>query len=148
MANKIFKLSNGEQVNATELEQQIEKVCHYVKYAVVTGEGKDYPVVLIFPNKNLLAHPDYEVSPDEGCFCPRNPGELGRCLTGCLHLVNNSMGPNCTKIKVATVLDIDDAKIYGGIDYDLVEKYRGHLKNMYGGKVPVEEEVYIIKLEQ
>ena len=30
---------------------------------------------------------------------------------------------------------------------NVVEKYRSHLANLYGDKVPVDEEVYIIELD-
>ena len=146
MENKFFKLSTGKEVNAKELEQQIEKVCHYVKYALVSGEGEAYPVALIFPNKKLLTHPDYEISPEEGCFCPRNLSELGRCITGCLHLVNNKLDTHTAKLKAATIINTE-IEVHGKV-YETVEKYKAHLQNMYGENVPVEEDVYMIKLEQ
>src|SRR3989344_5515368 len=62
--DRIFKLSNGEKVIPTDLEKAIELKCHYVQYAVVTGSGEEHPVALIFPNKKLLEHPDYELSPE------------------------------------------------------------------------------------
>ncbi|MBK9283004.1 MAG: AMP-binding protein [Sphingobacteriaceae bacterium] len=90
--DRIFKLSNGEKVIPSDLEKAIELKCHYVQYAIVAGSGEEHPVALIFPNKKLLNKPDYQLSPEEGCFCPRSLNELGRCLTGCLAKANDSIG--------------------------------------------------------
>ena len=35
LENKIYKLSTGEKVNPDEIENLVEKTCHYVKYVVV-----------------------------------------------------------------------------------------------------------------
>lgn len=152
--DRIFKLSNGEKVIPTDLEKAIELKCHYVQYAVVSGSGEEHPVALIFPNKKLLSRPDYELSPEEGCFCPRNLNELGKCLTGCLHIANESIGQKFAKVKSAAIildeLSLDSNTLTPSMKVapkNVVEKYRSHLLNLYGEKVPVEEEVYIIELD-
>ena len=152
--DRIFKLSNGEKVIPTDLEKAIELKCHYVQYAVVAGSGEEHPVALIFPNKKLLQNPDYELSPEEGCFCPRSLNELGRCLTGCLHLANNSLGQKFAKVKSAAIildeLSLDSNTLTPSMKMapkNVVEKYKAHLQNLYGDNVPVEEEVYIIELD-
>ena len=152
--DRIFKLSNGEKVIPTDLEKAIELKCHYVQYAVVAGSGEEHPVALIFPNKKLLQNPDYELSPEEGCFCPRSLNELGRCLTGCLHLANNSLGQKFAKVKSAAIildeLSLDSNTLTPSMKMapkNVVEKYKAHLQNLYGNNVPVEEEVYIIELD-
>ena len=38
--DRIFKLLNGEKVIPSELEQIIQKQCHYIKYATVAGAGE------------------------------------------------------------------------------------------------------------
>ncbi len=151
--DRIFKLSNGEKVIPTDLEKAIELKCHYVQYAVVSGSGEEHPVALIFPNKKLLEKPDYELSPEEGCFCPRSLNELGRCLTGCLHLANESIGQKFAKVKSAAII-LDELSLENNTltpsmkvaPKNVVERYRNHLLNLYGTNVPVEEEVYIIEL--
>lgn len=152
--DRIFKLSNGEKVIPTDLEKAIELKCHYVQYAVVSGSGEEHPVALIFPNKKLLNRPDYELSPEEGCFCPRNLNELGRCLTGCLHIANESIGQKFAKVKSAAIildeLSLDSNTLTPSMKVapkNVVEKYRSHLLNLYGNQVPVDEEVYIIELD-
>jgi len=152
--DRIFKLSNGEKVIPTDLEKQIELKCHYVQYAVVSGNGEEHPVALIFPNKKLLENPDYELTPEQGCFCPRSLNELGKCLTGCLHIANNTIGQKFAKVKSAAIimdeLSLDDKTLTPSMKMapkNVLEKYKAHLQNLYGDNVPVDEEVYVIELE-
>ncbi|MBI3141235.1 MAG: AMP-binding protein [Bacteroidetes bacterium] len=153
--DRIFKLSNGEKVIPTDLEKAIELRCHYVQYAVVTGSGEEHPVALIFPNKKLLEQPDYQVTPEEGCFCPRSLNELGRCFSGCLELANNTIGQKFAKVKSAAII-MDELSLEGNTltpsmkmaPKNVLEKYRAHLKNLYGEQVPVNEEVYVIDLNK
>ena len=151
--DRIFKLSNGEKVIPTDLEKQIELKCHYVQYAIVSGSGEEHPVALIFPNKKLLEHPDYEISPNEGCFCPRSLNELGKCLTGCMEIANNRIGQKFAKVKSAAIimdeLSLDNKTLTPSMKMapkNVIERYKNHLKNLYGDQVPVEEEVYVIEL--
>jgi long-subunit acyl-CoA synthetase (AMP-forming) len=151
--DRIFKLSNGEKVIPTDLEVQIELKCHYVQYAIVSGSGEEHPVALIFPNKKLLEQPDYEISPEEGCFCPRSLNELGKCLTGCMKIANDRIGQKFAKVKSAAIV-MDELSLEGKTltpsmkmaPKNVIEKYKNHLKNLYGDNVPVEEEVYVIEL--
>lgn len=152
--DRIFKLSNGEKVVPTDLEKIIEMKCHYVQYAIVSGAGEDYPVALIFPNKRLLESPDYKLSPDEGCFCPRSLTELKKCLTGCLQDANCAVGQKFSKVKSAAIindeLSIDNQTLTPSMKVapkNVLMKYRNHLLNLYGGRVPVDEDVYVIHLE-
>ncbi len=152
--DRIFKLSNGEKVIPTDLEKQIELKCHYVQYAIVSGSGEEHPVALIFPNKKLLESPDYELSPEEGCFCPRSLNELGKCLTGCLEIANNRIGQKFAKVKSAAIimdeLSLENRTLTPSMKMapkNVIEKYKAHLLNMYGENVPVDEEVYVIELE-
>jgi len=152
--DRIFKLSNGEKVIPTDLEKAIETKCHYVQYAIVSGSGEEHPVALIFPNKKLLEKPDYELSPENGCFCPRSLNELGRCLTGCLGEANDGLKQKFAKIKSAAIildeLSLDSNTLTPSMKVapkSVVEKYKNHLKNLYGDNVPVDEEVYVIELD-
>lgn len=152
--DRIFKLSNGEKVIPKDMEKLIELNCHYVSYAIVSGSGKDYPVALIFPNKRLLDHPNYEITPEEGCFSPRSLDELGRCLKGCLNDANCAIGQKFSKIQSAAVinseLSLEDKTLTPSMKVapkNVVEKYKNHLKNLYGENVPLDEEVYVVKLD-
>jgi long-subunit acyl-CoA synthetase (AMP-forming) len=152
--DRIFKLSNGEKVIPTDLEKVIELKCHYVQHVIISGTGEDHPVALIFPNKKLLEEPDYELSPEEGCFCPRNLNELGKCLSGCLHDANCDIKQKFSKIKSAAIIDselsLDDKTLTPSMKVapkNVLEKYKSHLRNLYGDNVPSEEEVYVVELD-
>jgi len=143
----VFKLSNGEKINSSDLEKLISDTCHYIKYAVVGKDEK--PVAFIFPKEKLLQNPDYKLTPEEGCFCPRSLEELGKCLTGCLKLVNKKLDPGSAKINTAALINPEQLSVSGS-PADLknsIEKYRALLKENYKSLVPYEDEIYIIKIE-
>jgi long-subunit acyl-CoA synthetase (AMP-forming) len=151
--DRIFKLSNGEKVIPSDLEKLIELKCHYISFAMVVGHGEEYPVALLFPNKKLIDQPDYSISPDEGCFCPRNLNELGRCLRGCLHDANCGIGQKFAKIKAAMIIDDELSFDRGTLTSSMklapknvLQAYKAHLENIYGAQNPIDNEVYIIKL--
>lgn len=152
--DRIFKLSNGEKVVPTDLEKVIQLKCHYVQHVIISGSGEDYPVALIFPNNNLLKKPDYQISPEEGCFCPRSLNELGKCLQGCLHDANCDINQKFSKIKSAAIIDselsLEERTLTPSMKVapkNVLEKYKNHLVNMYGKNVPTKEEVYIVELD-
>lgn len=152
--DRIFKLTNGEKVVPTEMEGLIQAKCHYVMYAMVVGGGSEYPAAILFPNKKMFDHPNYEISPEEGCFCPRSIQDLGKCLQGCLHDANCGLAQKFSKIKYAMVID-DDLSIEKNTltpsmkiaPKKVMEAYKAHIENLYGAKNKVSEEVYIIKLD-
>lgn len=152
--DRIFKLTNGEKVIPSEVEGLIQTKCHYITFAVICGKGKEYPVALLFPNKKALDHPNYEISPDEGCFCPKSINELGKCLRGCLHDVNCGLTQKFSKVKYAMIID-DELTIENNTltpsmkvaPNRLMETYKAHIENLYGEKNSLSEDVYIIKLE-
>lgn len=143
--NRIFKLSNGEKVNPHSIEKLISDACHYVKYVVVSGEGNDNPVALIFPNTKYFSNPEYKIVPEEGCFCPRDLNELGKCLTGCMKTVNLKIDNGLTKLSSATIInnEINDEK-----HEDIIEKYKSFLHQKFGNNIPNDEEIYIIKIDK
>jgi long-subunit acyl-CoA synthetase (AMP-forming) len=152
--DRIFKLSNGEKVVPTDLEKAIQLKCHYIKHVIISGSGEDHPVALIFPNRNMLSNPYSNMSPEEGCYCPRNLHELNKCLHDCLHETNCDINQKFSKIKYASVIDselsLEDRTLTPSMKVSpnkVLEKYKTHLKNMYGEKVPIEEEVYIVELD-
>ncbi len=152
--DRIFKLTNGEKVIPTEMEALIQAKCHYITFAMIVGEGSEYPVALLFPNKKALDHPNYELSPEEGCFCPRSLNELGKCLHGCLHDTNCGLAQKFSKIKYAMVID-DELSIENNTltpsmkvaPKKVMEAYKAHIENLYGAKNKISEEVYVIRLD-
>lgn len=152
--DRVFKLVNGEKVIPTDMEFIIQGKCHYISFALVVGNGREYPVALLFPNKKMLDHPNYELSPEEGCFCPRTINELGKCLHGCLNEANCGIGQKFSKIKAAMIIDdelsIDKNTITPSLKVapkSVVNAYRAHLENLYGANNKLDEEVYIIRLD-
>ncbi len=151
--DRVFKLLNGEKVIPSELEMVIQGKCHYISFALVVGSGSEYPVALLFPNKKQLDHPGYELSPEEGCFCPRTLDELGKCLHGCLHDANCGIGQKFSRIKAAMIIDdelsIEKNTITPSLKIapnNVTRVYKAHLENLYGGNNDLKEDVYIIKL--
>jgi long-subunit acyl-CoA synthetase (AMP-forming) len=153
--DRIFKLSNGEKVVPSDLEKLIEMKCHYLSFAMVVGSGHEYPVAILFPNKKLLEHPDYTNTPEDGCFCPRNLEELRRCLHSCLHDANCAIGQKFAQIRAAIIID-DELSLEKGTltpsmkvaPRSVIDTYKSHYENLYGEDNPVEEEIYIIRLDQ
>jgi len=121
---------------------------------IISGSGEDYPVALIFPNNKMIKDPDYHISEVEGCFYPKSLNEFGHCLHGCLQAANRDIKQKFSKIKLAAVIDselsLEDRTLTPSMKVaprNVLEKYKNHLANMYGEKVPTEEEVYIVELD-
>lgn len=152
--DRIFKLSNGEKVIPTDIEKLIEKKCHYISFAVVAGGGEEYPVALLFPNREMLHNPNYDLSPMEGCFCPRSLDELGKCLHGCLHDANCGIGQKFAKVKSATIVDdslsIENNTLTPSMKVapnNVVKAYKAQIENMYNDRKQMGEDIYVINLE-
>ena len=149
---KIFRLPNGELIETEKLEAEIKRICHYVNYVTLAIKDDKYLIALIFPNKALFSNPDYEKSPEEGCFCPRNLKELGKCLSGCMHTMNVKLLPGFAKINSAVIINTELSTADGTltpslslIPENVINKYRPHLNNLFGDKTPVKEEVFNMK---
>ncbi|GAB4449733.1 MAG: AMP-binding protein [Bacteroidia bacterium] len=152
--DRVFKLSNGEKVIPSDIEKLLEKKCCYVAYSVVYGGGKEYPVALIFPNKKFFDYPPYDKSPDEGCFCPRNFKELGKCLSGCLNDVNNEIHQKFSKLKLAAIINdelkIDDNTLTPSLKpspKNIIKKYLNLINEIYNHQIPFDKDVYLIILD-
>lgn len=152
--DRIFKLSNGEKVIPTDLERAIEQNCHYVSFAVVSGNGQDYPVALLFPNRKQLGNPDYAITPMDGCLCPRDLSELQQCLRGCLKNANCSIGQKFSKVRKAVIVD-DDLSLEKSTltpsmkvaPVKVLETYREHLDHLYDDAGMPPEDAYVIRLD-
>ena len=149
---RVLTLPNGQLVEAEKLEKEIRRICHYVHHVALAVKDGKYLVAMIFPNKSLFSNPDYEKSPEEGCFCPRNLKELGKCLSGCMHTINVKLLPGYAKINSAVIVNtelsvIDDTLTPAQtiISENVIKKYKAHLKNLFGDNIPVQEEVFNMK---
>ncbi len=91
-------VSTADKVITSDMKMLIEGKCHYVSSTILVGAGEDSPVAFLFPN-HQLERPEYNISPLDGCFCPRDMDELNKCLTGCLNDANCEIGKRFSKIK-------------------------------------------------
>lgn len=152
--DRIFKLANGEKVIPSEMETLIQGKCPYIAFSLVSGSGAPYPVALVFPNKHLLANPDYSQTPLDGCYCPRSLSELSKCLKGCLNDANCCVGQKFSKVRAAAIVDaelsIADKTLTPSLKLapnSVVHRYKYHLENLYGADHPTGEDVYVIRLD-
>jgi len=99
-----FRMGSEDTI-ASAMQVVIEGKCHYISSSLIMGAGGNYPVAILFPDTNFLSHPDYQISPMEGCFCPRDLQELGKCLNGCLNDANCEIGQRFTKIKTFLIIE-------------------------------------------
>lgn len=151
--DRIFKLSNGEKVIPSDLEKIIEKKCHYIAYAVVTGNGEEYPVALLFPNKKMFENPEMGIAPISNCYCPKSLKDLSNCLFNCLKIANNEIKQKFSKIKVAGLIDdeltIENNTLTPSLKIaptNVINQYMNHIKKLYGKDVPTDKDIYVIVL--
>ena len=153
--DRIFKLLNAEKIIPTKLEGSITSKCHYISYALVEGSGKNYPVALLFPNRNLLNRPEDSVDIElENCSCPNSLEDLSNCLHNCLNDVNCSLKQKFARIKAAMLID-DDLSVENKTltpsmklaPNNVKEVYKAHIEKLYGSEVNLREHVYIIPLD-
>lgn len=143
---QIFKLATGEQVGPEDVENLILKTCHYVKFVTLTDGGTENHIALIFPEKKLMDNPDYHKTPDEGCFCPRNLTELGRCLSGCLQRVNKNLEEGSQKISSSIIVNADLNKMETKPSPENLSKIlKDALQHLIEEESPNEEEIYYIQ---
>ena len=153
--NKVSKLSNGQLVDTAYLEKELRKTCHYVQYVVIGLKDGRSPFALIFPNHTLFTKPNYEKNPEEGCFCPRNLNEIGRCLSGCINSMNHQLAPEYAGINAAAIisaeLSVEDGTLtpaLNTIPENVIKKYKNHITNLFGGKISVREEAFNMKFHE
>lgn len=92
--------------NEKNISTILEKKCHYISSSLIIGAEGKYPIAILFPNKQFLLHPNYEISPLEGCFCPKNQEELSKCFSGCLNDANGEIGNKFSKVKMFLVVEV------------------------------------------
>ena len=153
--DRIFKLLNAEKVVPTKIEGDILGKCHYISYAFVEGNGRNYPVALLFPNKNLLNRPEGSIDLDmEDCSCPKNLDDLSKCLKNCLTDVNCGLKKKFLRIRAAMLIDselsVETKTLTPSMKpaFNNVKGiYKAHIEKLYGADTESKEPVYIINLE-
>ncbi len=105
--DRIFKLSNAEKVVPTEIENLMVKDCPFLSHAFVAGAGCDHPVILLFPNKQLLSGKSNLSDIKEGCDSPKGCEEFAKCLGKCVKKMNDSLEAKYAHVKKAMLLDYE-----------------------------------------
>ena len=147
----LIRLINGEVIHPEEFDKILMSNCHYIHHVIVTGNDKPYPLALIFPDSKLFSQPDYAVTPLEGCFCPRDTQELGKCLTGCMRLANNELDNSLDRVQRGVIIN-DEFLFADGIpvmtDDEILEKYARVIDDIYSGKLQMTNNLYYINSYQ
>jgi long-subunit acyl-CoA synthetase (AMP-forming) len=153
--DRIFKLSNAEKVVSTEVENLIVQDCCFLSHAFLAGNGKDHPVVLLFPNKALLESPPDGSKLKPGCECPTGLKDLSYCLTHCLKKLNETIDPKFARPQAAMLIDhelsIEEEELTPSMKLapNVVGRlFKGKIERLYGSKDKGKsEDVFILDLE-
>ncbi len=155
--DRIFKLSNAEKVFAAELENIITGKCPYLSYAFVTGNGRDYPVALLFPNRTMLERPPEASKVAPTCKAPSSLEDFARCLPKCLSELNKSVIEKYQRIRKIMLIDHELSIETGELTPSLklspgtvLNVFKAHIESLYDPadiRPPTKEEVYIIRIE-
>ena len=152
--DRIFKLLNAEKIVPTKIEENITKKCHYLSYAYVAGNGKKYPVAILFPNRNLFNKKSDSMDLEfAGCSCPNNIEDLSKCLQNCLNDVNCGLKQKFSRLHSAMLIDddlsVDTKTLTPSLKLapnNVKEVYKAHIAKLYEPSVKIDEHVYIISL--
>ncbi len=147
----VYPLADGRIADVTLLNAELAKICHYVKYASFFLKDDKRVIAVIFPDHTTLEKPDYVKTPEDGCFCPRNLKELGKCLCGCTATVNLHLPFGYARIEKALIIMSTLSQEDGTLTAEgipnpeqILKKYENHLQNLYGKSLPVTEEVFVM----
>lgn len=152
--DRIFKLSNAKKVVPSEIENLIAKDCAYLAHAIMVGNGRDYPVILLFPNKNLFSQKPDNSLQSQDCKCPTGMDDYFHCLSNCLQKWNQSIDTKYSRYKKAMLVDyelsIENEELTPSMKLspNVVGKvFKAHIESLYEPSEMVPENVYVINLE-
>ncbi len=152
--DRIFKLSNAKKVVPSEIENLIAKDCSYLAHAIMVGNGRDYPVILLFPNKNLFSQKPDDSLQSLDCKCPTGMDDYFHCLSNCLQKWNQSIDTKYSRYKKAMLIDyelsIENEELTPSMKLspNVVGKvFQAHIESLYHPGETVSENVYVINLE-
>ncbi|RME19348.1 MAG: hypothetical protein D6800_14395, partial [Candidatus Zixiibacteriota bacterium] len=129
--------------------------CCFLSHAFVTGNGRDRPVVLLFPNKAMFAHKPDESRLKQGCDCPHGPKELSKCLARCLKMLNEKIDPKYARPQAAMLIDhelsIENEELTPSMKLApnvIAKVFKARIERLYGDTTDSDgEDVYILNLE-
>ncbi len=155
--DRIFKLSNGEKIVATEIERLTAECCSFLAHVFVTGSGRDAPLLLLFPNKSLFGSQPEGSDLTPGCTCPRGIDELAQCLRRCLNELNGKIGARYMRPHAALLADYQLTVEKGELTptlklapHKVAEIFQDRIEQAYVGgeeEEGAEQDVYILRLE-
>jgi len=154
--DRIFKLSNAEKVVPTEIENLIVKDCPYLSHAYVAGSGCEHPVILLFPNKQLLSQEFDSSNFKEDCDCPKGCEDFAQCLRKCIKKMNASLEVKYARVKKAMLLDyelsIEKEELTPSMKLApnaVARVFKANIDYLYGDRDDIidGDKVYIIDLE-
>ena len=153
--DRIFKLSNAEKVVPTEIENLIVRDCPYLSHAYVTGSGRDYPVVLLFPNRKMFSAVAGNEVGREGCDCPEGMPYFAKCLKRCMNKMNDSINEKYARVGAAMLVDHDlsieneeltpSMKVAPNV---MARVFKASIEQLYSDEKLSDDKVYLIELEQ
>lgn len=103
--DRTFKLSNGEKVFPSTLEEHIKKRCQFIKHAYVFGAGQRQPLLIVFPNFALYAIKGNDSLEYVGCKKPNCSKNFSRCLSQCLYELNEEWKNKSERIQKGMIIE-------------------------------------------
>ena len=90
----------------------------------------------------------------QDCVCPHSLEDLSRCLKNCLRDINCGLKQKFSRIKVAMLIDdelkVDNMTLTPSMKLapnNVKSIYKTHIENMYGANEELEQDVYLIFLD-
>ncbi len=102
---RMFKLDNGEKVYPSQIEDNVNSHCKFIKYTYVFGSGESHPFILIFPNGELLCSTLTASAGSSVCVQPKSAKALSKCLSKCIKDINDARPAGFERIERALVIN-------------------------------------------
>ncbi|NOZ42634.1 MAG: AMP-binding protein, partial [Alphaproteobacteria bacterium] len=152
---RMFKLSNGEKLFPSNIEENVCRRCKFVKYAYVFGSGQKNPFMLVFPNSGLMAASVRNQRDDPSCKFPGSCQSLSNCLSTCVEEINTYQLSGFERIGRALViqreLSLEENELtpsFKLIPRRIEEKYKPYIDAMQRGDYDnLPHDAFVIDLE-
>jgi len=102
---RMFKLGNGEKIFPSQIEDNVNSYCKFIKYAYVFGDGEPHPFILMFPNSELFSGKLTDAATSTACAQPKNANALSKCLSKCIKEINDARPAGFERIERALVIN-------------------------------------------
>ncbi|MEK6706886.1 MAG: AMP-binding protein [Bdellovibrionota bacterium] len=105
--DRMFKLSNGEKIFPSVIEENLKAKCRFIKHAYVFGQGQSNPLAIIFPNTELIEAARSGECGGSGCSFPACLNEFARCLGKCIVDVNHTACGKIDRVQKVMIVDTE-----------------------------------------